>query len=207
MRWVFAVTLMLALNACSSMSTEECQTADWSAIGYEDGAQGKAAEYFGTRRKACAEHGIAADFRGYMAGRAEGVAHYCRPQNGYNVGASGRQYNGICPPELEAGFIEAHADGYGLYQRRAEMNRARQRLNQARQRADKLEYMLAERTASLISPAVPPMRRAQIAIEIKQLTEEKIEVETSIPELEREYSAAERELRAYSQSIAYRRSK
>ena len=89
-----ALTILLfALGGCAGMDREECRTADWRAIGYEDGVQGQSAAYFGTRRKACAEHGITADFDAYLAGRAAGLAHFCRPQNGYQLGVQGH------PPE------------------------------------------------------------------------------------------------------------
>ena len=87
------------------MSTEECLTADWRAIGYEDGAQGQNPDYFGERRKACAEHGITADFDAYLVGRAEGLALFCRPPNGYRLGVRDYNYSGVCPVELEDAFL------------------------------------------------------------------------------------------------------
>ena len=62
------------LSGCASMSSEECANSDWSAIGYEDGSRGYTTDKFGSRRKACAKHGITADFRAYQEGRDEGLA-------------------------------------------------------------------------------------------------------------------------------------
>jgi hypothetical protein len=202
MRWMPPTILSIVLCGCAGMDSDECRTADWRAIGYEDGIRGQSAAYFGTRRKACAEHGVTADFDAYLAGRAEGVAHFCRPQNGYQLGVHGQQYSGVCPVELEDAFLAAHAEGYGLYERGAALNRLRKRLHRSQERAKEIEYRLAETTALLISPELAPSERATIAIELKQLTEEKFDVERSIDQLEHDYAAAELEYDDYRERLA-----
>jgi hypothetical protein len=187
------------------MGSDECRTADWRAIGYEDGVQGQSAAYFGTRRKACADHGITANFDAYLAGRAEGLAQFCRPQNGYQIGMQGHHYPGVCPAELEDAFLAAHADGYGVYERGAALDHIRRRLHHSQQRAKSIEYRLVERTALLISPALAPTERATLAIELKQLTEEKIDLERSIDELEQDHAAAELEYEDYRRRITDQR--
>lgn len=204
MRPLVLLLFLLAVSGCSGMSVEECSVADWRAIGYEDGAKGLSPEAFGKHRQACAEHGVAADFDGYLAGRNAGLAHYCRPQNGYNLGARGYRYSGVCPAELEAGFLAAHGDGFGLYTRRREVNRIARNLDRARARSEEIEHLIAENTTLLISPGIPPAGRAELVIELKQLAEEKIRVEESIPELEYDYDAAKRALDDYRANIATR---
>jgi len=205
MRRMPLTMLLLALGGCAGMDSDECRTADWRAIGYEDGVQGQSAAYFGTRRKACAEHGITANFDAYLAGRAEGLAHFCRPQNGYQLGMHGHQYPGVCPVELEEAFLAAHADGYGVYERGAALDHIRRRLHRSQERAKSIEYRLAERTALLISPALAPTERATLVIELKQLTEEKIDLERSIDELEQDYAVAELEYEDYRRRITDQR--
>ena len=194
--------LLFAIAGCAGMDAEECATADWRAIGYEDGAQGQGAAYFGTHRKACAGHGVMADFDAYLAGRAAGVAHFCRPQNGYRLGLQGEPYAGICPAELEGAFLAAHADGYGLYERGAALDHIRRRLHHSQERAQRIEYRLAESTALLISPALAPTERATVVVELKQLTEEKIDLEQSIGDLEHDYAAAALEYENYRKQVA-----
>jgi Protein of unknown function (DUF2799) len=197
MRRMPLTVLMVALGGCAGMDSDECRMADWRATGYEDGVQGQSAAYFGSRRKACAEHGITANFDAYLAGRAEGVAHFCRPQNGYHLGAQGHPDPGICPVVLEAAFVAAHADGYGLYERGAVLDRIRKKLHYSRKRSKEIEYLLAERTALLIAPHLAATERATIAVDLKQLTEERIELERAIDQLEDEYVAAELEYEDY----------
>jgi hypothetical protein len=193
--------LLFAIAGCAGMDAEECATADWRAIGYEDGVQGQSAAYFGTHRKACAGHGVRVDFDAYLAGRAAGVAHFCRPQNGYQLGLQGEPDAGICPAELEGAFLAAHADGYGLYERGAALDHIRRRLHHSQERARRLEYRLAESTALLISPALAPTERATVVVELKQLTEEKIDLEQSIGDLEHDYAAAALEYENYRKQV------
>ncbi len=204
MRRFFVTLLLLALGGCAGMDLAECRAADWRAIGYEDGAQGQNPDFFGERRKACAEHGITADFDAYLAGRTQGLAYFCRPQNGYRFGVRGRQYSGVCPDGLEAAFLVAHADGYGLYERQAALRSISKRLNYNEKRAKELEYLLAETTALLISSDVEAAERAAIAIDLKQLAQEKAEVDVSIRQLEYDYAVADRDYEDYRNRIAYR---
>jgi hypothetical protein len=172
MRRMPLTVLMVALGGCAGMDSDECRTADWRAIGYEDGVQGQSA------------------------------AHFCRPQNGYHLGAQGHPDPGICPVVLEAAFVAAHADGYGLYERGAVLDRLRKKLHYSRKRSKEIEYLLAERTALLIAPHLAATERATIAVDLKQLTEERIELERAIDQLEDEYVAAELEYEDYRSKIA-----
>jgi len=208
MRRVFAMTALLALAGCGggAMREAECTTADWRAVGYEDGAQGYGPEQLAERRKACADYGVAPDFDTYMAGREEGLAYYCRPQNGYNVGNSGYRYGGQCPAQMERDFVAAHSDGFGLYQRRTRVQNISKRLAYSRQRSQEIEYKLAEGTLGLANPA-PGLTAADVAaraIELKQLAQEKIELEQTIRQLEIDYAAAQQDYDNYRASIAGR---
>jgi hypothetical protein len=202
MRRLPLTILLCALAGCAGMGAEECASADWRAIGYEDGIQGHSAAQFGTHRKACAEHGIRADFDAYLAGRAEGVAHFCRPQNGYQQGLQGQAYAGICPLELEGPFVAAHAEGYGLYERGAVLDRLRKRIRYSQERSRNIEHRLAEGAALLIAPDLLPTERATLVIELKQLTEEKIDLARAIDQLAQDYAAAELEYEGYRRHLA-----
>ncbi|MDH3241626.1 MAG: DUF2799 domain-containing protein [Alphaproteobacteria bacterium] len=209
MRRVFGMMFVLALAGCgggSGMQEAECLTADWRAVGYEDGAQGYGPQQLTVRRKACAEYGVAPDFNAYMAGREEGLLYYCRPQNGYNVGNSGYRYSGQCPPHMEPAFVAAHADGFGLYQRRARMQNIGKRLSYSRQRSQELEYELADRTMAMATPVtgLTAADMAARAIELKQLAQEKVEIEQAIQQLEIDYSAAQYDYEAYRDQISGR---
>lgn len=206
MRPILAATLLLALAACASkgMGEAECQTADWRAIGYEDGAQGRTPEAFGARRKACAEHGVTASFAAYRTGHAEGLELFCRPQNGYQLGTGGYRYGGICPAHLEGPFVAAHADGYGLYERRKAVEDISRRLDYSLSRSKEIEGLVIKKTALMISPGLLPTDRAALAVELKDLAEEKTRLERDIPRLEAEQAAAQRDYEAYRGQLSAR---
>ncbi|MCA8888951.1 MAG: DUF2799 domain-containing protein, partial [Parvularculaceae bacterium] len=72
------------------MSKEECRLADWQAIGYEDGARGAPVSAISARREICAKKAnVAPDMDAYLVGRAQGLEIFCRPSNGFELGARG----------------------------------------------------------------------------------------------------------------------
>lgn len=206
MRRVLVTTLLLPfiLGGCSSkgMDKAECVTADWRAIGYEDGSKGYRSDTFGRHRKACASHRVTANFDTYLTGHAEGLKIFCRPQNGYNVGVRGYRYSGVCPPHLEAAFVKSHSTGFGLYQRRTSLNNIGKRLAQSKGRSKKIEKLVVRKTTLLASSNISITKRTNIAVEIKQLSEEGVEVARRIEQLEQEHAVAKREYESYRGSIA-----
>jgi len=184
--------------------TAACQATDWWALGFEDGVKGLGADQFGNYRRECAPYGVMANITLYREGRDEGLLEYCKPQNGYREGVDGRKYANVCPPGLEGAFLDAYEDGLGLRERRAAVDNAASRLSQARQRADNLELIIADKTTAMISPATPLGDRVNIGIEIKQLTQEKVELERSIPGMEAALSNARYELNDYRDRISGR---
>ncbi|MDH3738522.1 MAG: DUF2799 domain-containing protein [Alphaproteobacteria bacterium] len=206
LRFVAPCALALILAGCASngMDLSQCRTADWRAIGYEDGSQGNGASALGGRRQDCAEHGVTPDFAAYMDGHGQGIAHFCRPQNGYQLGSSGYRYGGVCPAGLEETFLAAYGDGYGLYERRTTVNQLNKAIHRKQHRMKSLERRMAETTAALVSPQTPPSERLSIGVELKQVTEERIEIERDISQLEIDLVHAEREYQSYNESLARR---
>lgn len=184
--------------------TAACQATDWWALGFEDGVKGLRADYFGKYRRKCAPYGVTAEISPYLSGRDEGLLEYCTPRGGYLTGAEGRKYANVCPPGLERAFLDARKDGQGLRKRRAAVDNAASRLSQARQRADDLELIIADKSTAMISPGTLLADRINIGIQIKQLTQEKIDLERSTPRMEADLGAAQSELDDYHDSISGR---
>lgn len=211
------ITLMLAMLVLAGCGESEedrarrdqrktaaCQATDWWALGFEDGVKGLRADYFGKYRRECAPYGVTAEISPYLSGRDEGLLEYCKPLNGYRLGVDGRKYANVCPPRLEGRFVDAHSDGLGLNKRRAAVDNAASRLGQARQRADDLELIIADKTTAMISSNRSMADKINIGIQIKQLTQEKIELERSIPRMEADVGDAQTKLDDYRDSIAGR---
>jgi len=214
MRLLLAMIVLLAVAGCGESEAERerreqraaaaCSATDWWALGFEDGVKGLRADQFGKYRRECAPYGVTAYIDLYLEGRDAGLVEYCKPQNAYNLGVDGRAYANVCPPELEGPFVDAHQDGVGLRNRRVAVDRASRRLNDARNRADELELVIADRTTAMISPDASIEDRVNLGIEIKQLSQEKIELERSIPLLEADLEKARHELNAYRASLPAR---
>lgn len=110
-----AAVLIAALSGCASLDRKECVSADWYAIGLEDGARGRPLERLGDHRRACAEHGVAPQAERYVAGRNEGLKTFCTYERGYSHGRSGHNYAGACPENMARGFQMGYQRGRELH--------------------------------------------------------------------------------------------
>ncbi len=179
------VTLAGLISACASgMSKEECQVADWHAVGYEDGVQGWPEARVGEHRRACAEHGMGLDFTAYRSGWDDGVRRYCQPGNGYRQGRSGNQYAGVCPPEQEAAFLHAYGHGRELYQLEVKVRQTERSLRHHRNRLTEIEIALRDHGLELVAADTPTERRVILLDEIRRLEEQRANTKATIPSLE-----------------------
>lgn len=194
--------LTLALGACSSMGPEECAATDWSAIGYEDGSRGMPTDYFGNHRKACAKHGVTADFAAYKAGRHEGLVEFCQPSRGYNLGVSGGRYHGVCDVALEEEFLDAYQVGHQLYSLRANVNNATSQIAARENELERVRDTIRSKEALLISSEPTPQERILLLADIKELAARTGELETEIAVLIEERAHHQSELIDYQNTVA-----
>jgi hypothetical protein len=134
--------LLALLAGCASLDKDECRTADWYAVGLEDGARGRAVDRLGDHRRACAAHGVTPDTGRYLAGRGEGLKSFCTYERGYSHGRAGQAYSGACPKELAGGFMAG-------YQRGRELHELNRRLEEARKEISRIKAAL---TAGIPNP-------------------------------------------------------
>lgn len=195
--------LALATSACASMSEDECRTADWRTIGYEDGAAGRNAAVLGSRREACAEHGVIPDLDAYRAGRADGLREFCQPHNGYNMGTRGTAYDGVCPSDLEAAFVAAYTKGQELYRYTSRVSQADGRIAAKQRELDTLEENLRESEALLVSSDATKDQRAEALLAIKDYAERKGRLESELRQLEQDRARYMSQLEAYREQVEY----
>lgn len=199
---VFFAISMFGLSGCATMSADECITSDWHAIGFEDGARGYTADQLGNRRKACAKHGITPDFEAYQAGRAQGLRQYCQPSRGFSVGSSGSRYNGVCPADLEPGFVDAYNSGHQLYTLRSRVNGATSQINARESELEDNKEKIRAAEARLISPETTIEDRVLVLADLKDLSERTGQLEAEIAELIEERAVYEQQLAAYQAMLA-----
>ncbi len=199
---VLVVLAALAMGGCASMSSEECELSDWSAIGFEDGASGYTTERFSSRRKACAKHGVTADFRAYQEGRDEGLVQFCQPSRGYNLGVRGGSYNGVCDVALEEEFLDAYRVGHQLYSLRSNVNSANSRIASRERELDRIEHEIRSKEALLIGEETTTEDRILLLADLKRLSERTGELETEIDQLIEDRARHEYELADYEHTVA-----
>lgn len=196
------VMAALAISGCASMSSEECALSDWSAVGYEDGARGFTTERFSAHRKACAKHGVTADFRAYQEGRDEGLVEFCQPSRGYNLGVNGGTYNGVCDVALEEEFLDAYRVGHQLYSLRANVNSAYSRIAARERELDRIEKEIRAKEALLIGEETTIEDRVLLLADLKNLSERTGELEAEIEQLVQDRARYEYELADYQNTVA-----
>lgn len=176
--------LALAVSSCASLNKEECLTADWRTIGFHDGAAGYTAERIDAHRQACAEHGVVPNLDRYLAGRQSGLKEYCRPARGYQEGLEGVAYGGVCPPELEQAFVDAHEAGLRIHAMEDDL-RDQERALRGRERRLKEVNGKSAAAQSTIIASNDPGTRARALADIQSLGKEKGELEHEIDDLKR----------------------
>jgi hypothetical protein len=196
---------LIVLSGCGGMSANECELADWRAVGYEDGVRGRTTDQFGTYRKNCAKHEVAPDFQAYQAGRDAGLQEYCQPEKGFREGARGAVYQGVCPADLENAFVAEYYDGRTLYELERAVNSTSRQIESRKARMDEIEKQLTGVMAGALSGDTTTEDRAQLLVETKQLAEERIELENEVEELEVQLRVRKEELAEHREHLVGQR--
>ncbi len=184
------------------MSKDECLVSNWHAIGYEDGSRGAPPETIGQHRKACAKHGVAPNLQAYQQGRNEGLALYCQPSKGFNLGARGYGYAGVCPRHLEPEFLSAYNSGRKLYELESSVNYTNRQIEKKKKHLKNLKHKMIDTAAALVSDETLPTDRVHLLAESHDLAKTHGELEAEIEALENERVIQEEELARYRAELA-----
>lgn len=200
---ILAVTITMVLGACATMSGDECATGDWRMIGFEDGSKGYGAERLGEHRKACARHGVTPDLQAYRSGREEGLRDFCQPSRGFNLGARGGRYDGVCSVDMESDFLDAYRAGYHLYELQSAVNSANYQINARQHELDDVHDLIREKEALLIAEETTTQDRILILADLKDLSEQSGRLEAEILMLVDDRARHEEQLADYQASVAH----
>jgi hypothetical protein len=172
MRPTACIVIMLTalLGGCASMNRDQCMSANWYAIGLEDGARGQPVERLGDHRRACAEYRVMPDAERYVAGRNEGLKSFCTYERGFSHGRSGQGYAGGCPADMARNFQA----GYQLGRELHDLHR----------RLSEVQNDIARSKAALKDGIPNPRQRANEVERLEDLTRESEQLETRIARLE-----------------------
>ncbi len=183
-RSIVVTVAVISLSGCATMNRSECETADWQAIGYEDGAGGRVLSYLSNHRKACAEYGVTPEMAPYEQGRQAGLREYCVPANGYSLGKAGKSLNRVCPGSLAGDFEGAWQEGREVYRADSQQRSSKRALQRQQQQLRVLEARIAEAEKELVSDGVSSQRRKTLLSDIKKLNAELITAVARLPALE-----------------------
>lgn len=193
---------LVGASGCASMSADECMTGDWHAIGFEDGARGYTADRLGERRKACAKHGVTPDFNAYRAGHKEGLRDFCQPSRGFDFGARGGNYSGVCAADQEVAFLDAYRSGYQLYNLRSRVDSATSQINAAKNELEDTHNRIRDTEAALISGETTAEERVLLVADLADLSKRKGELETQVDLLIEDRARHEEQLASYQATLA-----
>jgi hypothetical protein len=194
---------MAALSGCNSMSAQECLATDWRTVGYEDGVNGYAGDRIGRYRNACSEHGVTPNLTAYQSGREQGLHEFCKPANGFRVGAHGGGYSGVCPADLDSKFAEAYHSGRQLYSLRSRVGSTQDQIHSMRSEMEQIDRNLVSVGAQIIDPTTTSEQRAQLVLDSKHMAERKGEIKARLPQLESELVGYQRDLDDYRATLTY----
>lgn len=184
------------LTSCASLSPEECLAADWRAIGYEDGLVGSAGR-LAAHRKACAKVSVTPDLDEYERGRTEGVRRFCIPTNGFEAGRQGRQYEGVCPSDLESAFLEAFEDGRALYALEQIVDDIEDRIDDIERDIEQDEDAIRDLERELVDNPGDANNRQRLVDDIRRKSRDTEAHRIELVVLNRDLVAAERDLDDY----------
>lgn len=197
-----AAIAALALSGCAGMGKDECRAMDWRTVGYEDGATGQGIERLTSRRQACSKHGVAPDLDAYLAGRDEGLLEFCRPANGFRVGARGRDYAGICPAHLDLAFTDAYQAGRTLWQLETQVRDTTRGIVNRRAQVEEIDTALLGIGYAIVGENRTPEERAQALLDTRSLTDRRGRLVVEMEALERALPGYEAELADYRAWLA-----
>jgi hypothetical protein len=197
-RGLRAAALATLLAGCAGgMTRADCESADWSALGFADGRSGARPKVAEERLNDCAGIGYLVDHAAYAAGRSEGLKAYCTAPGGFDAGRLGQEYFGVCPAPAEEVFLEAFDDGAKLYTlilAEREADRARKAaIDALDQHAFLLKAVEKRAASSTISNEGRESARQEAASRRRDIAR----LEQNLPKLEAAVAKARAEREAY----------
>lgn len=190
-------------------SAQDCDGADWRAIGFADGAERGSANDGSSR---VAEHaeacGDRVDVYEYDGGFIEGLRVFCTPEHGFAMARAGQTYSGFCHSDQAEAFARALEQGGRIAQVETRLHEATQRREALFVRRREMNDAAREAEGALgqMAPCTTPTgfcpnrpnaialqrRQAEFRAERARVEGALHEAENLIPELERQLT----ELRA-----------
>lgn len=168
------------LMGCTTLTPEQCLTANWVQIGEQDGLRGYI-ERTEQHRQACAKVNIQPNVMQYKEGYQTGLKVYCQPQVILEHALQGRGRYDICPAPLQSGLYPYHDAGRRFYE--------------AQQQRDQFIAELEKYQGYLLDEKLSLEKRHEYINKVKALKVKKYTVDKKYDEAERVIERLEQRLR------------
>lgn len=195
--------IALVFSGCATLSKDECKTANWRTIGFGDGAKGEKASKISEHRSACAEYKITPDLNAYNAGRNEGLGQYCIPSTGYNKGAAGQRYNGICRNHNEKEFLSAFNHGLELHKQQSILNNLHRDYKKAKRKIKNANHQLSHNERRITSGKLTQLQAYKLLQENKEITKDISHNEHAMDSLQGDINAQTRRVNDLKESARF----
>lgn len=196
--------ISIFISSCSTLNKEECKTANWKTIGYEDGTKGYSASRVGQHRSACAEYGIRPNLDAYTTGRKKGLTHYCVPNIGYKKGLYGQSYNGVCRNHGEKTFLDAYDYGIKIYKQKTILSNMNNDYLNNKNYILSLEDELHEKEHEVISGRLPKYKALILLNETRDIAEELGKTKSNLYLLQEDISRQSKHINYLINNSVYR---
>jgi cell division protein FtsB len=178
-------TALLLLSGCATMNEDECRSADWYSVGFEDGAHGRAINYIGNHREACAEYGISPEAGRYQDGWNEGIRRYCTPRNGYQAGMSGRSSAAQCPADMAREFAAAYRYGKQIYLLNRDISAIDHDMRAQQSELEKVQQELAQIEKQMMGASRRDREQDRMHLRLRQLYRQEADLQAQLAALDR----------------------
>jgi len=198
------IVITISLQGCATQSLDECQTADWYTLGYQDGLQGRVSRAVADHHEACAKRDVAMQIARYTQGRDDGLKQFCSPRNGFRLGLTGGHYNSVCLADAEQEFLPAYEQGKEMFESELQIRRLGEILQVNTSELRKLTVSVQRKELEMVGYDTTPKRRADLLLETRDLRETVAMVETEIEGIEAALEEENRHLQNLSSGSPYR---
>lgn len=136
-RFYFILACLVISTGCTTLTKEDCKSANWQKIGYADGLYGELPSKIKEHNYACMEANVTADQEAYEKGRQAGLVQFCTPAKVYRAGATGAPFNNVCPAHMNKELSVQYANGRRRQQLTLEKQMAEKSLEEEKERIAK----------------------------------------------------------------------
>lgn len=190
----------LVLSGCKTMSQEECQSASWEVIGYEDGVVGKPSSYLEQHQNTCNKFKIKPDLQAYLQGHAKGLNRYCTYESGMHVARQGNQYNSVCSANVFREFKRGFEQGKHISSLADRIQQTRIKVGAQSERLVEIDSQTTLKLQQLAEETTVTKQSKLIQAEIDKLKAEKLRLSRELPHLKHQLAELEKQYDNLEQS-------